>query len=144
MVENFCQGTVPVEDAKDRIKTPVLNELKRVAEQLEHLQFHSALSSIISAVEHLNGFIEEQAPWKLAKTAPAECQSVLREVLLSLKALAYFLWPFMPDTAQILWRQLGQTDDLTVSARRFFHETNVLELAPGQKTQKGTPLFPRK
>jgi methionyl-tRNA synthetase len=143
MAENFCQGIVPADDNKDRIKTPVLTELKKVADLLDRLQFHSALAAIISAVEHLNGFIEAQAPWKLAKTAPADCQSVLREILVCLKAIAYFLSPFMPDTAQILWRQLGQTDDLVASAKRFL-QLGTLELPAGQKIQKGPPIFPRK
>jgi methionyl-tRNA synthetase len=68
---------------------------------------------------------------------------VLREILVCIKALVYFLWPFMPDTAQTVWNQLGQTDDLTASAKRFF-QAGTLDLPAGQKTQKGTPLFPRK
>jgi methionyl-tRNA synthetase len=144
MMENFCQGTVPADDGKDRVKSRVLNELKKIPEQLERLQFHLAQASIVSAVELLNGFIEEQAPWKLAKTAPAEAQSVLREVLVSMKAILYYLWPFIPDTTQIVWRQLGQTDDFTASAKRFFTQGGTVDLPAGQKTTKGSPLFPRK
>src|SRR5262249_5086646 len=81
MVGNFCEGEAPAEDGKDRVKANVSQELKQVHEQLDRLQFHFALESIINAVEHLNGFIEEQAPWKLAKTNPADAQSVLREVM---------------------------------------------------------------
>jgi methionyl-tRNA synthetase len=143
MVENYCQGNVPAEDNKDRIKTPVLSELKKIAEHLDRLQFHSALASIISAVEHLNGFIESQAPWKLAKTSPEECQSVLREVLVCIKALCFFLWPIMPDTTVLIWKSLGQTDDITAAAKLFFSHS-TLTLPAGQKIQKGPPLFPRK
>src|SRR5882672_9605459 len=69
MVANYSEANVPPDDGKDRIKSIVRDELKKVPEHLEKLQFHSALATIISAVEHLNGFIEAQAPWKLAKTS---------------------------------------------------------------------------
>jgi methionyl-tRNA synthetase len=150
MVENFCAGKMPPEDGKDRVKTRVFDELKKVHEHLDRLQFHFALTSIISAVELLNGFIEEQAPWKLAKTSPLEGQSVLREVMVCIKMILFYLWPFMSDTAQTVWRQLGQTDDLIASAKRFFDQEGLaaasaaLDLPAGQPTQKGTPLFPRK
>jgi methionyl-tRNA synthetase len=144
MVANYCEGNVPPEDGKDRVKTRFQDELKKVYEHLDKLQFHLALIAIITAVEHLNGFIEEQAPWKLAKTSPADCQSVLRELLVCLKLLTFYLWPFMPDTATTVWRQLGQNDDLVNAAKRHFTNAAPLEIAAGQKTQKGTPLFPRK
>jgi methionyl-tRNA synthetase len=144
MVTNFAAAEVPPEDTQDRVKQKVLKELVQVGEHLQRLQFHLALASMVTAVEHLNGFIEEQAPWKLAKTSPDECRSVLREVLLCIKALCFYLWPFMPDTAQAIWRQLGQTDDITAAAKRFFQQPGSLTLTAGQKIEKGTPLFPRK
>jgi methionyl-tRNA synthetase len=136
--------TVPAEDGQDRVKTRVLTELKKVQDQLDKLQFHFALATIISAVELLNGFIEEQAPWKLAKTSPVDCQSVLRELLVCIKLVTFYLVSFMPDTAQTVWMQLGQSDDLTAAAKRFFLKPDVVDLLPaGQKVSKGTPLFPR-
>ncbi len=147
MVGNFCEGKVPAEDGKDRVATKVLEELKKIHEQLDRLQFHLALASLITAVELLNAFIEEQAPWKLAKTSPADCQSVMRELLVCIQMIAFYLLPFMPDTAQTVWTLLGQTDDLSASAKRFFVKpalSGSMELAAGQQTQKGAPLFPRK
>jgi methionyl-tRNA synthetase len=143
MVANFCEGKVPADDGKDRVRNRVFTELQKVNEQINRQQFHFALASIIAAVELLNGFIEEQAPWKLFKTSPADCQSVLREILVCLKALLFYLAPFLPDTAEMVWRQLGQTDDLAGSARRFFGQ-GAIDLPAGQQTQKGAPLFPRK
>src|SRR6185503_14078301 len=95
----------------------VLKDLAPVAEQLDHLQFHIAIAAILAAGTRVNRFIEDKAPWKMAKTSLNETAAVLHDVLLSLYALLFYLLPFMPETARTIWQQLGQTDDLNARAK---------------------------
>ena len=122
----------------------VLKDLSPVEGCLEHLQFKDALTAIFKAVDRVNGFIEERAPWKLAKTAPREVAPVMRQVLVSLKALTFYLRPFMPDTAQSLWMQLGQPDYIKNRAMEFFDTPATVDLPTGQAISRGAAYFPRK
>lgn len=143
MAEKYCEAAVPAGNNRELL-TAVLADLKPVETHLSHTQFHLALTTIITAVDRVNRFIESKAPWKLAKTSLPETQQVLREVLLSLKAIAFYIAPFLPDTAQAIWGQLGHTDDFMVKAKEFFLNPGALDLSADQKLQRGAPLFPRK
>ncbi|HVO33276.1 MAG TPA: methionine--tRNA ligase, partial [Elusimicrobiota bacterium] len=143
MVEKYCFGRVPAGDGRDLVQA-VLTELQPMDLHIDHLQFHQALATLLLAVDHVNRFIEEKSPWKLIKTSPAETEEVLHQVLLCVKLLAYYLFAFMPDTAQAIWTRLGETDDGAASAGRFFLDPTTLDLKPGQQIQRGEPLFPRK
>ncbi|MFA5975740.1 MAG: methionine--tRNA ligase [Elusimicrobiota bacterium] len=143
MVEKYCGGKVPGRSGR-ALTEALLADLKPIDMQMEHLQFHQALATLLTAVDRVNRFIEAKAPWKLAKTSLLETEAVLREVVLSVKVLVFYLWPFMPQTAQTIWGQLGQTDDLIVRSREFFNRPEAVDISAGQSIQRGTPLFPRK
>jgi len=143
MADKYCAAAVPSAGSRDLLNA-LLEDLKPMDVHLGHLQFHQALSTILKAVDRVNGYIEEKAPWKLAKTSQSETEAVLREVLLCLKALAFYLWPFLPESAQTIWAQLGEKEDLAASAKDFFLQGRAVDLAAGQPIRKGSPLFPRK
>ena len=143
MVEKYCDSKVPEGTARDLVDL-VLKDLSAVDGQLEHLQFKDALVTIFTAVDHVNRFIEDKAPWKLFKTTPQEVGPVMRQVLISLKALTFYLRPFMPDTAQNLWMQLGQPDYIKNRAIEFFDKPSSVDLPAGQAIQRGANYFPRK
>lgn len=143
MVEKYCDSKVPEGQARDLVEA-VLKDLSAVDGLLEHLQFKDALTAIFTAVDKVNRFIEEKAPWKLFKTAPQDVGPVMRQVLVSLKALTFYLRPFMPDTAQTLWMQLGQPDYLKNRAVEFFDNPASVDLPAGQPIRRGTVYFPRK
>jgi methionyl-tRNA synthetase len=143
MVEKYCDSKVPEGSARDLIDL-VLKDLSVIDDLLEHLQFKDALTALFAGVDRVNGYIEEKAPWKLAKSAPQEVGPVMRQVLVSLKALTFYLRPFMPDTAQTLWMQLGQPDYIKNRAMEFFDNQSSVDLPTGQLIQKGAVYFPRK
>jgi len=143
MVEKYCEGKTPAGDDRSLVNE-VLEVLKPVDTQLEHLQFKDALTTLWAAVDRANRFIEAKAPWKLFKSAPAEVGPVLRQVLISLKVIAFYLRPFMPDTANQLWMQLGQPDSIKNRAQEFFDHPTAVDMAAGQPVKRGEPLFPRK
>lgn len=143
MVDKYCDGKIP--EGNDReLVNQVLADLKPIDQQIEHLQFKDALTTLWVAVDRVNRFIEGKAPWKLAKTAPQEVGPVLKQVLISVKILAFYLRPFMPDTANTIWTMLGQPDYIRNRANEFFSRPEAVDLAAGQPIKKGLALFPRK
>lgn len=143
MAEKYCGSKVPEGQARDLVEL-VLKDLSAVDNFLEHLQFKEALGAIFAGVDRVNRFIEDNAPWKLYKTAPQDVGPVMRQVLISLKALTYYLRPFMPATAHTLWLQLGQPDNIKISATEFFDNPKSVDLSAGQTIRKGAVYFPRK
>jgi len=143
MVEKYCDGKVPAGEGRELVNQ-VLEELKPMDLQLEHLQFKDALATLWLVVDHVNRFIEAKAPWKLMKESPADVGPALRQVLISLKVISFYLRPFMPDTANLLWMQLGQPDYIKNRAVEFFDAPESVDLPVGQPIKRGTPMFPRK
>jgi methionyl-tRNA synthetase len=90
-----------------------------------------------------NLYIDKNAPWQLAKekTKQKELHDVLYNLLETLRILALILFPFIPDSAQKIWTQLGIEGNI---------EDQILDkaiiwgqLKPGTKVKEGPPLFPR-
>ena len=85
--------------------------------------------------------MEVKAPWTLAKEGRREeLDRFLYGLSELLKAIALLLWPFMPTTAQSIWRQLGFDSDLGGQKLALALEE---PMPVGQSIRKGKPLFPR-
>ena len=104
-------------------------------------QLQAALQSIWALVTRANQYVDQTAPFKLAKD-PAQAKR-LDEVLYNLaetcRVLAVLLWPFLPGTATKIYAQLGLT-----GAPDKFAAATWGGLPAGQKIGEPAPLFPRK
>jgi methionyl-tRNA synthetase len=80
-----------------------------VAAHLDRAELTLALDEIWQRVRRLNRYVEERAPWKLAKDpdAAAELDRVLGSLVEGLRAVTVLLWPYLPDTAERLLAALG-------------------------------------
>jgi methionyl-tRNA synthetase len=106
------------------------------------LAFHEALQMTQELVARGNQYINNQAPWKLVKTDANAAAVVLHDVARLLKLAAVALHPVMPTITAGIWAQLGEPRPIAASAAQVL--AGDLSFAPGQKTAKGAPLFPRK
>ena len=108
---------------------------------LEQNQLQAALQAIWSLVTRANQYVDQTAPFKLAKD-PAQRRR-LDEVLYNLaevcRMLAVLLWPFLPGTATKIYAQLGLT-----GAPDKFSAARWGGLAGGHQIGEPAPLFPRK
>jgi methionyl-tRNA synthetase len=109
MVLRYRDGAV-VAGAPD----PVLEEdfaglTDLVSAHLDRAELTLALDEIWQRVRRLNRYVEERAPWKLAKDpdAAAELDRVLGSLMEGLRAVTVLLWPYLPDTAERLLGALG-------------------------------------
>src|SRR6267154_4658716 len=139
MLNRYRTGITPVRSNELAPETAkIVAETRALLEQNE---LQAALQSIWTLVAHANKYIDDTAPFKLAKD-PANAKR-LDEVLYNLveicRILAVLLWPFLPGTAEKMYRQLGLTnspDQFSTSAWGG--------MPPGQKIGEPTPLFPIK
>jgi methionyl-tRNA synthetase len=110
---------------------------ERVAAHLDRCELTLALEEIWQRVRRLNRYVEEQAPWQLAKDdARAEdLDRVLRTLLEGLRSVTVLLWPYMPSTAERLLAALGAPDLSLAGAR--------LGAGAIERVTPIEPLFPK-
>jgi methionyl-tRNA synthetase len=139
MLKRYRNGIVPArsnELAADAAKAA--DETRALFKQS---QLQAALQSIWGLVNRANKFVDETAPFKLAKV-PEQAQR-LDEVLYNLaeacRVLAVLLWPFLPETSTKIYAQLGlQGSPDKLDAATWGG------LKQGQVIGEPAPLFPRK
>jgi methionyl-tRNA synthetase len=147
MIHKYCAGKIPrsaTEEKEDE-------ELRRAAEQLpstythymEELQFHKALIAVWEVVNLVNRYIDQSAPWVLARDFEkhSRLRTVLSYSLESLKIVAVLLSPIMPDTSQELLDRLGSK--IEPLELRLDQHGVWGTLKPEAVTRRGKPLFPR-
>jgi methionyl-tRNA synthetase len=110
-------------------------------EHLSAVEITVALETVWEFVRRLNRYVEEEAPWKLAKDEAAgeRLDFVLHGLAGGLRLVALALYPVAPDTAVEILRRLGQAGepaDLLLAQARWDG------LVPAAVVT-GPPLFPR-
>jgi methionyl-tRNA synthetase len=139
MLRRYRNGIVPATSA---ILAP---DAERVANEsrglLEQNKLQAALIMIWSLVARANQYVEQTAPFKLAKDPGKAAQ--LGEALYNLvevcRILAVLLWPFLPGTASKIYAQLG-----LAGAPDKFPATKWGGLTAGHSIGTPSPLFPKK
>ncbi|MBW1685286.1 MAG: class I tRNA ligase family protein, partial [Deltaproteobacteria bacterium] len=150
MTARFAAAAVPEPGASAAAEQAVADAAARTAETLDaHLrrcEFHRALEAVFAFADTVNRYLEDRAPWKVAKQkAPGWEQSVATTLYTSCEALrvvALLVAPFLPDTAPKILERLGIPDALA-EARLPDDAARWGLLEPGTPTSKGGPLFPR-
>lgn len=147
MVEKYFDGTLPELAAENTVLDRELVEmaasmLGKVEERMEKLAFSETLNEIWNVVRRANKYIDETAPWVLAKDEskrPA-LANVLYNLAETLRIIAVAITPVMPNTPAIIREQLNITDP----ALSEWENAKKLGLLPRAVTvTKGTAAFPR-
>lgn len=132
-------GGVTDEFDKD-LKAVVLEEVKKVSEKMEKLRVADAITSIFNIFRRSNKYIDETAPWTLAKdeASKARLETVLYNLTEAITIGASLLASFMPETSAKILSQLNTT-------KRELPQMNEFGLYPsGNKvTDKPEILFAR-
>ena len=84
------------------------------AERLTAVEITAALETAWEFVRRLNRYVEEEAPWKLAKdeSQAGRLDAVLYDLAAGLRLVALTLYPVIPGTAIEILRRLGQPHEL--------------------------------
>ena len=142
MCEKYFGGTVtnaPIDEAL----APMMAELPaKVDAAMEALDVPTALIHIFELVQRANKYIDETAPWVLAKNEADKprLNAVLFNLCAALELIAALLQPYLPNTAPKMAAQLGvDAGELSALLRK---ETSAASRA-AYTVHKGEALFPR-
>ena len=145
MIEKYHGGVVTHKEgteAVDRDFIALVNEtVERYKDAMDHMELNQAIKDVWTLIGRANKYIDETAPWILAKD-PAQAerlQAVMYNLAEALRIVAILIAPFVPVTAPKIYEQLG------LGKPESFMLADAVwgGLASGTKVQKGEPLFPR-
>ena len=137
--DGVIQPAHNTETVDSELCTMAQETVKKVEALMDEFRIADALDAILSLARRSNKYIDETAPWVLAKDASLKERlgTVLYNLLESIRYLAVLLTPFMPDTAKAILTQLG-TD-----ANDYASLASFGALKAGDKVGTATPLFQR-
>ncbi len=140
MLSRFSGGVVPVRTDDTGLEQDFDGFAAKVAGQIDDLAVSAALETIWTRVRRLNRFVEERAPWKLAKdeSAAAELGSTLYGLAEGLRVVSVLLHPFIPKSTSKLLAALGAPDDAASIATAQFGSGEG-----GGPVSALEPLFPK-
>ncbi len=146
MVGKYFANALPAPAAENAVdaelRSAALSALPVVAEDLGGLAFTKYLHTVWTVVTRANRYVEENAPWALAKKKDLErLGTVLYTLAESLRLIGLYLYPVMPSASQKIWDSLGIAQKIAQS--RLDAEATWGKLAPGTKIKPGAQLFPR-
>ena len=145
MINKYFGGQVPayVENVTDfdaDLAKVVAENIEEFHKQMNAVDFPRALDAVWNIISRTNKYIDETAPWVLAKEDGDKEQlaAVMAHLAASLRVVAHLIQPFMMTTSNAIMEQLGLSGafDLENLELSGFPE-NVTVIS------KGTPIFPR-
>ncbi|MEG2382505.1 MAG: methionine--tRNA ligase [Oscillospiraceae bacterium] len=145
MVIKYFGGTLPTE----RLADPLDDELIAMASglrdiyqrEMDNYAPQAALIEVFKVVSRANKYIDETAPWILAKDEANKPRlaSVMYNLLEAIRITTSLLVPFMPQSCEKAFVQIGASSDNTA-----WDKANIFGALPADVTvQKGDTLFPR-
>ncbi|MCQ2514902.1 MAG: methionine--tRNA ligase [Ruminococcus sp.] len=145
MVEKYFGGTLPTEresgDFDDDLISTALSIKSAVDEFIDKTQLNNALAEIFKLVSRANKYIDETAPWVIAKdeAKKARLAAVLYNLLECIRIAATLLSPFMPETMPKALEQIGACEKCA-----SYENADKFNVMPADITvKKGEALFPR-
>ena len=116
MVQKYFGGKLPAQQEADPALDDALIELasalpEKYEEQMEHYAFQNALSEVFAVISRANKYIDENAPWILAKdeSKKARLARVMYNLLETVRICGGLLQPFMPATSEEIMKRIGAT-----------------------------------
>jgi len=143
MAHKYFGGTLPEDHRGDAIDTELISAIDdavvQYAAQLDKLALQNAAQEALKLSSRANKYIDETAPWKLAKdqSQKARLAAVLYNLLEAVRVTATLLHPIIPAASEKVLAQLGFTGAPSWDDAKY----GVLPL--GAAVTKGDTLFPR-
>ncbi len=145
MVEKYFDSTLPAE----RVADPLDQELLAMSAALqgkyetamEKYAFQTALTEVFTVISRANKYIDENAPWVLAKDAEKlpRLATVMYHLLDTVRLCTTLLVPFMPKSCEKIFAQIGAAPAVTTWEAAG---TPGL-LSPTVTVTRGEAVFPR-
>jgi methionyl-tRNA synthetase len=139
MISRYRDGIVPEAELDPAIAADFDTLPQKVSDLLDRCELTQGLDRIWRRVRRLNRYVEERAPWNLAKQPDqaAELDTTLATLAEGLRAITVLLHPYLPESTEKLLAALGQE-------RTDFDAAHLGAGTPGAAVTALEPLFPKK
>jgi len=146
MLNKYFKGIIPAPAGKEIEDMPLQEAAvalpAALGEQMDQLQFSNALAEVWKFIGIANKYIDDTAPWALARNGQTErLGTVMYNLLESIRFVSVLLQPFMPRTPLKIWSQLGIAEPTELHTWQSL--SNFGQLPAGVKTNPSEVLFPR-
>ena len=147
MVGKFQQGVVLAPEGRSEIDASLIEDaistVKTFADDMNNMKISHAIKAVWAFISRANKYIDETAPWALAKdeSKKQELANTMYNLVEALRIISGLIYPYMPTTAGKLWQQLnlpGTIEELRLADIEKWGGTSV-NMHIGQAQQ----LFPR-
>ncbi len=145
MSQKYFEGKLSAGGEKaqldDQLKTLAEEVIEKYTAAMEGFQFSVALSEVFRLIGRANKYIDETAPWVLAKSEETKQRllTVMKNLCECLRIAAILVSPMMPQSSQVILDQLG-----VPAGKRSWDALHYCEAEDAcWNTATGTPLFPR-
>ena len=145
MVEKYFGGTLPESRQADALDDELISQLSalrgKYEAEMEKFQFQNALELIFKCIQRANKYIDETAPWALAKDEANKPRlaSVMYNLLESIRICTVLLTPFIPDSCEKIFAQIGACE----CCRDWDSAAKWGSLSATVTVHKGEAIFPR-
>lgn len=141
MVDKYNDGIVVEAKKTGEFDADLIEQaeatITRVEEEMDKFAFSYALEEIWKLVRRTNKYIDETQPWILIKEDKDRLDTVLYNLVESIRIISQLIQPFLPHTSEEIFKQLAIENFGWDSARKFG------KYPVGNKVNKGENLFPR-
>ncbi len=145
MVDKYFGGTLPEERQAGEFDDDLIAQAtalrSAVDGYIDQTQLNLALAEIFKVVSRANKYIDETAPWVLAKDEANKTRlaTVLYNLLDTIRIISTLLSAFMPTTMPVVWEQIGALE----SERTYENADKFGVLRKNVTINKGAIIFPR-
>ncbi|MGP4042531.1 methionine--tRNA ligase [Gracilibacillus sp. D59] len=148
MINKYFDGAIPAfraseESFDEQLENLAKETVSNVEDALDEMGFSVALTNIWKYVSRTNKYIDETEPWVLAKDESKKDRlgNVMAHLVDSLRRVAILLRPFLTQTPNRIFEQIGVSDNKSLHTWDSLLEFGVIEA--GTKVVKKDPIFPR-
>ncbi len=147
MYKKYFSGVIVAAESEEEIDKEIKSlfeeTLKEVDNYMYFFEYSKALETIWKFISRLNKYIDETMPWSLAKeeSKKERLGTVMNILVEGLYKIAFMVSPFMPESAQKIYEQLGfniDVETLRIDDIRTWDKFKV-----GHKLGEASPIFPR-
>ncbi len=152
MIHKYFEGAVPsagkLTDAEEKLSESATATIAEFNRSFDAFDFSGALKTLWVLVAETDGYLTANAPWKKpAERTDADHAALQARVLATaaeaIRVLTALVYPILPASAEIVWRQLGQGEISEASKKNFLKSLAWGGLKSGTKFGEPAPLFPR-
>ncbi len=137
MLVKYFDGEIKPEFKKDSpLYSKALDTVKAVKHHFDYFEIQEAAQKIMELVDATNKYVTDNAPWTLAKEEKTEeCGVVLATVLEVMCVIASLIYPYCPNIAQLMAKQLSydiniKLDNITCNNIKTGHLISKEEIKP--------------